>query len=72
MSDLKNDLKSVGDEMKNRVAAGAEKADRAVAGDEMAVGDRIASHVKEAGHNIKAEFDKGEREARHGADEETK
>ncbi len=69
MSDLKNGLKTAADEMKNRVDAGAEKAKRAVEGDEMPVGDRIASHVKETGHNIKAEFDKGEREARHGADE---
>ena len=69
MSELKDDLKSGGDEMKNRAAAGVEKAKRAIEGDKMPVGDRIASHVKEAGHNIKAEFDKGEREARHGADE---
>lgn len=69
MSDLGKDLKNVGDEMKNRVGAGAEKAKRAVEGDDMPVGDRIGSHVKEAGHNIKAEFDKGEREATHGADE---
>ena len=67
MSELKDDLKSGGDEMKNRAAAGAEKAKRAVEGDEMPAGDRIASHVKEVGHKIKAEFDKGEREARHGA-----
>jgi len=69
MSDLKNDLKSGGDELKNRTAAGAEKAKRAVEGDEMPVGDRIVSHAKEAVHNVKAEFDKGEREARHGADQ---
>jgi hypothetical protein len=69
MSELKDDLKSGGDELKNRAAAGAEKAKRAVEGDEMPVGDRIASHVNEAVHNVKAEFDKGEREARHGADE---
>ena len=69
MSDLKSELKSGGDELKNRAGAGAEKAKRAVEGDDMPLGDRIASHVKETGHTIKADLDKGEREVRHGADE---
>jgi hypothetical protein len=44
--------------------AGGEKVKRAVEGDSMPLGDRVASHVKEMGHDVKAEYDKAKRETR--------
>ena len=61
---IKEDTKDVFDEAKHRVAAGGEKAKRAVEGDSMPLGDRVASHVKEAGHDLKADFDKTKRDVR--------
>lgn len=62
---IKADTHDAMDEAKHRVAAGAEKVKRAVQGDAtMPLGDRIVSHVKEAGHNLKADVDKASRETR--------
>jgi hypothetical protein len=49
------------------VQAGAEKVKRAVEGDGMPLGDRVASHVKEAGHDLKADYDKTKRDVRDDA-----
>ena len=61
---IKGDTHDALDEAKHRVQAGAEKVKRAVEGDDMPLGDRIASHVKEAGHDLKADYDKTKRDVR--------
>lgn len=64
LNTIKADTKDAVDETKHRVEAGGEKLNRAVQGDDMPLGDRIASHVKEAGHEMKAGVDKAKRETR--------
>jgi hypothetical protein len=61
---IKGDTHDALDEAKHRVQAGAEKVKRAVEGDDMPLGDRVASHVKEAGHDMKAGYDKNKRDVR--------
>jgi hypothetical protein len=61
---IKGDTRDALDEVKHRVQAGGEKVKRAVEGDNMPLGDRVASHVKEAGHDLKADFDKTKRDVR--------
>jgi len=61
---IKGDTHDALDEVKERVKAGGEKVKRAVEGDDMPLGDRLASHVKEAGHDIKADYDKSKRDVR--------
>jgi hypothetical protein len=61
---IKGDTRDAIDEAKHRVLAGGEKMKRAVEGDQMPLGDRIASHVKETGHEFKAEVDKTKRDVR--------
>jgi hypothetical protein len=61
---LKGDTHDALDEGKERLAAGGEKVKRAVEGDSMPLGERVASHAKELGHEIKAEYDKSKRELR--------
>jgi hypothetical protein len=61
---IKGDTHDALDEAKHRVQAGGEKMKRAVEGDDMPLGDRIASHVKEAGHDLKADYDKTKRDVR--------
>jgi hypothetical protein len=61
---LKGDTHDALDEGKERIEAGGEKVKRAVEGDSMPLGERIASHAKELGHEIKAEYDKSKRELR--------
>jgi hypothetical protein len=61
---IKGDTHDALDEAKHRVQAGAEKVKRAVGGDDMPLGDRIVSHVKEAGHDVKADYDKTKRDVR--------
>ena len=61
---IKNDTRDGLDEAKHRVLAGGEKAKRAVEGDQMPLGDRVASHVKEMGHDLKADVDKSKRDLR--------
>ncbi len=61
---LKSDTHDALDEAKERVKAGAEKVNRAVQGDRMPLGDRVASHVREAGHDLKGDFDKTKRDVR--------
>jgi hypothetical protein len=65
---IKGDTQDTLDEMKQRVEAGGEKMKRAVEGDSMPLGERIGSHVKEAGHDLKADVDKTKRDIRHGDD----
>jgi len=64
---IKADTHDALDEAKHRVQAGAEKVKRAVEGDDMPLGDRVASHVKEAGHELKADFDATKRDVRDDA-----
>jgi hypothetical protein len=64
---IKGDTHDALDEAKHRVQAGAEKAKRAVEGDDMPLGDRVVSHVKEAGHDLKADYDKSKRDVRDDA-----
>ena len=64
---IKGDTRDALDEAKHRVQAGAEKVKRAVEGDSMPLGDRVASHVKEAGHDLKADYDKTKRDVRDDA-----
>jgi hypothetical protein len=61
---IKGDTKDALDEAKHRVMAGGEKAKRAVEGDQMPLGERVASHVKEMGHDLKADVDKSKRDLR--------
>ncbi len=61
---IKGDTHDALDEAKHRVQGGAEKVKRAVEGDSMPLGDRVASHVKEAGHDMKADYDKTKRDVR--------
>ena len=64
METIKGDTHDALDEAKERVKAGGEKLNRAVEGDDMPLGDRVASHVKEMGHDLKADFDKTKRDVR--------
>ncbi len=61
---IKGDTHDALDEAKHRIEAGGEKAKRAVEGDSMPLGDRVVSHVKEMGHDVKADIDKSKREVR--------
>jgi hypothetical protein len=61
---IKGDTHDALDEAKERVKAGGEKAKRAVEGDSMPLGDRVASHVKEMGHDLRADYDKTKRDVR--------
>jgi hypothetical protein len=61
---IKGDTHDALDEAKHRVQAGGEKFKRAVEGDDMPLGDRVASHVKEAGHDLKADYDASKRDVR--------
>jgi hypothetical protein len=61
---IKGDTHDALDEGKERIMAGGEKAKRAVEGDSMPLGERIGSHVKEMGHDLKAGFDKSKRDVR--------
>jgi len=66
---LKSDASDVIDESKNRAQATGERAKRTVAGDAMSPVDKIGSHLKEAGHELKAGLDKASRELRHEDDQ---
>ncbi len=61
---LKGDTNDALDEAKERVKAGGEKMNRAAQGDAMPLGDRLASHAKEIGHNVRADVDKTKRDVR--------
>ena len=69
-STVKDDLHDAVDEAKERMKAGAEKVKRAVQGDSMPLGDRIVSHVKETGHDVKADVDHAKRDVRDHRDED--
>jgi hypothetical protein len=64
---IKADTKDTIDEAKQRAEAAAEKLKRGVEGDAMPVGERVASHVKEALHKTAAEIDAAKRDVRHEA-----
>jgi hypothetical protein len=64
METIKGDVRDAADEVKERVKAGAEKAKRGVEGDNMPLGERLGSHAKEMGHNLKADFDRSKRDVR--------
>jgi F0F1-type ATP synthase membrane subunit b/b' len=70
LNTLKHDTQDAIDEAKNRAQAGGEHLKRDVAGDAMPLGDRIASNVKEAVHNAKADIDAAKRDVRHEANED--
>ncbi|MFN2461610.1 MAG: hypothetical protein ABR591_13140 [Candidatus Velthaea sp.] len=61
---VKNDTSDMLDEGKERTKAFGEKLNRSVQGDDMPLGDRIASNVKEAGHDLKGDVDRGKRDIR--------
>ncbi len=63
---IKGDAKDYLDEAKQRTEAAGERLSRAVQGDAMPLGDRIASHAKEALDNTLANADVAKRDARHG------
>jgi hypothetical protein len=67
---VKDDARDTFDEAKERVKAGGERVKRAAEGDQMPLGERVASHVKEAAHNLKADTDKTKREVRDDATRE--
>ena len=69
LNTMKDDVRDGADELKQRAQATGEHVSRDVQGDNMPLGDRIASNVKEAGHNIAAAFDKTKRDVRHGGDD---
>jgi hypothetical protein len=64
---LKHDTKDAADELKHRAQAAGEHVKREVAGNDMPLGDRIASHVKETVHKTQADIDAAKRDVRHGA-----
>ncbi|HEY0614421.1 MAG TPA: hypothetical protein VGC96_07255 [Candidatus Elarobacter sp.] len=63
---IKGDTHDTLDEVKERVQASGEKMKRAVEGDSMPLGERVASHVKEAGHHLEAGLDASKRDLRDG------
>jgi hypothetical protein len=65
---FKADATDTIDESKNRAEATGERAKRTVAGDAMSPTEKIGSHLKEAGHELKAGLDKTSRELRHEDD----
>jgi hypothetical protein len=66
---IKDDVKDGVDEVRHRAGAEGEKLNREVQGDNMSLGDRIVSHVKEAGHRLAADADAAKRDVRHGDDD---
>jgi hypothetical protein len=65
LDDAKNGSANLLDETKNRAQALGERFKRTVAGGSMSPGEQIASHLKEAGSELKAGLDKAVRELRH-------
>ena len=65
---IKGDTHDMLDEAKERIKAGGERVKRAVEGDSMPLGERIGSHVKEMGHDMKADLDRGKRDVRDSAE----
>jgi hypothetical protein len=70
LNTIKGDVRDGADELKHRAQATGERLSRTVQGDDMPLGDRIVSNVKEAGHNVAAEFDAAKRDARHAGDDD--
>ena len=66
---MKDDVRDGADELKQRAQATGEHVSREAQGDSMPLGDRIASNLKEAGHNVAAAFDKSKRDVRHAGDD---
>lgn len=63
---IKSDVKDTADEIKQRTQATGERAERAVRGEQMPLGEAIKSHVAEKVHETKAEIDRAKRDVRHG------
>lgn len=61
---IKEDTKDLADEAKHRTQAMGERAKRGIEGENMPLGERVASNVKEAGHDLKADFDRAKRDVR--------
>jgi hypothetical protein len=64
---IKNDTRDLIDEVKNRSQAAGERVSREAQGDDMPLGARITSNVKEAVHTTQADIDAAKRDVRHGA-----
>lgn len=65
---LKHDVADAADEAKNRLKAGGEHLNRDVQGDNMSLGDKVKSNVKEFADTTKGDFDAAKRDARHADD----
>jgi hypothetical protein len=70
MKTIKHDTKDTLDEAKHRAQAAGERLSRDVRGDDMPLGERVTSNVKEALHNTKADIDAAKRDARHSGDDD--
>ena len=62
---IKDDTKDTVDEAKHRTQAAGERISRDVQGDDMPLGERIASNIKERVHDAQANVDAAKRDARH-------
>ena len=71
VNSVKADTDDLIDEAKNRAQATGERAKRTVAGGSMSPVEQIGSHLKEAGHELKAGIDKDSRKLRHDDGEQT-
>lgn len=67
LNTLKHDTKDAVDEVKHRTQAAGEHLKRDIAGNDMPLGDRIVSNVKETLHKTTADIDAAKRDVRHGA-----
>lgn len=70
METVKDDVRDTVDEAKERVKAGGERVNRTVQGGSMPIDERLGSHVREMGHDIKADVDRAKRELRDDAAQE--
>ena len=59
---MSDDVRTGLDELSERAKAGGEALKRTVAGDTMTPAEKLGSHVKEIGHDVRADFDKTKRE----------
>jgi hypothetical protein len=69
LNTIKHDANDTLDEVKERAQAAGERISRDVQGDDMPLGERVISNVKEAVHKTKADFDAAKRDVRHADDE---
>lgn len=64
---IKADTHDAVDELKHRLGAGGERVERTVRGGDMSLTERVGSHVRELGHDIKGDVDRAKREMRDDA-----